>query len=150
VTLVPTGPLTNIARYLQAHGTDGIERIVLRPLAKAPLISVLIATLGPRSADSASEMAAEGATAFRLNASHLRPRALAEFFASVGRAPPGPPVRAHLPGAKVPPGSDRPPEIDPIFVLGTLGLSLLDGAIAGLYPSWRIGRTAPAVYLKTQ
>ena len=29
VTLVPTGPLTNIARYLQAHGTSGIERIVL-------------------------------------------------------------------------------------------------------------------------
>jgi inosine-uridine nucleoside N-ribohydrolase len=29
VTLVPTGPLTNIARYLEANGTDGIERIVL-------------------------------------------------------------------------------------------------------------------------
>ena len=29
VTLVPTGPLTNVARYLEAHGTDGIERIVL-------------------------------------------------------------------------------------------------------------------------
>ena len=29
VTLVPTGPLTNIARYLRVHGTDGIERIVL-------------------------------------------------------------------------------------------------------------------------
>jgi inosine-uridine nucleoside N-ribohydrolase len=29
VTLVPTGPLTNVARYLGAHGTDGIERIVL-------------------------------------------------------------------------------------------------------------------------
>jgi len=29
VTLVPTGPLTNVARYLDAHGTTGIERIVL-------------------------------------------------------------------------------------------------------------------------
>ena len=29
VTLVPTGPLTNVACYLEAHGTDGIERIVL-------------------------------------------------------------------------------------------------------------------------
>ncbi len=29
VTLVPTGPLTNIARYLETHGTDGVERIVL-------------------------------------------------------------------------------------------------------------------------
>ncbi len=29
VTLVPTGPLTNVARYLDEHGTDGIDRIVL-------------------------------------------------------------------------------------------------------------------------
>ena len=29
ITLVPTGPLTNIARYLEAHGTAGIARIVL-------------------------------------------------------------------------------------------------------------------------
>ena len=29
VTLVPTGPLTNIAAYLSAHGTSGIARIVL-------------------------------------------------------------------------------------------------------------------------
>jgi purine nucleosidase/pyrimidine-specific ribonucleoside hydrolase len=29
VTLVPTGPLTNVARYLGEHGTKGIERIVL-------------------------------------------------------------------------------------------------------------------------
>lgn len=29
VTLLATGPLTNIARYLDAHGSDGVERIVL-------------------------------------------------------------------------------------------------------------------------
>jgi inosine-uridine nucleoside N-ribohydrolase len=29
VTLVPTGPLTNVARYLDAHGGAGVERIVL-------------------------------------------------------------------------------------------------------------------------
>jgi inosine-uridine nucleoside N-ribohydrolase len=29
VTLVPTGPLTNVARYLDAHGSDGLGRIVL-------------------------------------------------------------------------------------------------------------------------
>ena len=29
VTLITTGPLTNAARYLDAHGGDGIERIVL-------------------------------------------------------------------------------------------------------------------------
>ena len=45
---------------------------------------------------------------------------------------------------------ERLTEIDPVVVLVTLGLSLLAGAVAGLYPSWRIGRTAPAVYLKTQ
>ncbi len=45
---------------------------------------------------------------------------------------------------------ERLTEIDPTVVLVTLALSLLAGAVAGLYPSWRIGRTAPAVYLKTQ
>ena len=29
VTLIPTGPLTNVARYLDEHGADGLERIVL-------------------------------------------------------------------------------------------------------------------------
>jgi pyrimidine-specific ribonucleoside hydrolase len=29
VTLVPTGPLTNIANYLERHGPEGIDRIVL-------------------------------------------------------------------------------------------------------------------------
>ncbi len=45
---------------------------------------------------------------------------------------------------------ERLTEIDPVVVIVTLALSLLAGAVAGLYPSWRIGRTAPAVYLKTQ
>ena len=29
VTLIPTGPLTNVARYLDDHGAEGLERIVL-------------------------------------------------------------------------------------------------------------------------
>jgi len=29
ITLVPTGPLTNVARYLDVHGAEGIARIVL-------------------------------------------------------------------------------------------------------------------------
>jgi putative ABC transport system permease protein len=45
---------------------------------------------------------------------------------------------------------DRLTQVDPVVVLVTLGLSLLAGAIAGFYPAWRIGRTAPAIYLKTQ
>ena len=28
-TLVATGPLTNVARYLDEHGAEGVERIVL-------------------------------------------------------------------------------------------------------------------------
>jgi putative ABC transport system permease protein len=46
--------------------------------------------------------------------------------------------------------AERLTEIDPTVVLVTLLLSVIAGAVAGLYPSWRIGRTAPAVYLKTQ
>ena len=46
--------------------------------------------------------------------------------------------------------AERLTEIDPTVVLVTLVLSIVAGAVAGLYPSWRIGRTAPAVYLKTQ
>jgi putative ABC transport system permease protein len=45
---------------------------------------------------------------------------------------------------------ERLTTIDPTVVLVTLLLALTAGAVAGLYPSWRIGRTAPAVYLKTQ
>jgi putative ABC transport system permease protein len=41
-------------------------------------------------------------------------------------------------------------QIDPIVVLATLALSLAAGFAAGLYPAWRIGRTSPAVYLKSQ
>jgi putative ABC transport system permease protein len=40
--------------------------------------------------------------------------------------------------------------IDLPVALATLALALLAGAVAGLYPAWRIGRTAPAAYLKTQ
>jgi putative ABC transport system permease protein len=45
---------------------------------------------------------------------------------------------------------ERLTTIDAAVVLATLALALVAGAIAGLYPAWRIGRTAPAVYLKTQ
>jgi putative ABC transport system permease protein len=40
--------------------------------------------------------------------------------------------------------------MDLTVVLVTLGLSLIAGLVAGIYPAWRIGRTAPAVYLKAQ
>lgn len=39
---------------------------------------------------------------------------------------------------------------DPLAVLWALGLAALATVVAGLYPAWRIGRVAPAVYLKSQ
>ncbi len=41
-------------------------------------------------------------------------------------------------------------EMDPLMMLTGLALALAAGAIAGVYPSWRICRTPPALYLKTQ
>jgi putative ABC transport system permease protein len=35
-------------------------------------------------------------------------------------------------------------------MLAAIALSLLAGVVAGLYPAWRIGRLAPATFLKTQ
>jgi putative ABC transport system permease protein len=56
-------------------------------------------------------------------------------------------------------GSDNPDRIAlmqslvhmdiPIVALA-IGLSLLTGVLAGLYPAWRVGRLAPATFLETQ
>jgi ABC-type lipoprotein release transport system permease subunit len=40
--------------------------------------------------------------------------------------------------------------LDGTMVLVAVGLSLVAGAIAGLYPSWRICAVPPAVHLKNQ
>jgi putative ABC transport system permease protein len=45
---------------------------------------------------------------------------------------------------------ERLTQIDWVVAGSALGLSLVAGMLAGLYPAWRIGRTSPAVYLKTQ
>ena len=41
-------------------------------------------------------------------------------------------------------------QMDATVVLAALGLSIAAGIAAGLYPAWRIGRTSPAIYLKSQ
>ena len=45
---------------------------------------------------------------------------------------------------------ERLTQIDWVVAGSALGLSLVAGILAGLYPAWRIGRTSPAIYLKTQ
>lgn len=40
--------------------------------------------------------------------------------------------------------------VDTVSVLWALGLALLATIAAGLYPAWRVGRLAPASYLKSQ
>jgi putative ABC transport system permease protein len=56
-------------------------------------------------------------------------------------------------------GSDNPDRValvqafvhmDVSVIMFAIGLSLLTGVLAGLYPAYRIGRLAPATFLKTQ
>lgn len=61
----------------------------------------LVATIGPRSAVLVRELATQGATAFRVNASHLRPEALAGLLDSMAAACPDAPVVVDLQGAKM-------------------------------------------------
>jgi putative ABC transport system permease protein len=39
---------------------------------------------------------------------------------------------------------------DSMNFLLVIGIAVLAGVVAGLYPAWRIGRAAPASYLKAQ
>jgi putative ABC transport system permease protein len=41
-------------------------------------------------------------------------------------------------------------QMDFTMILWGIALSMLTGVLAGLYPAWRIGRLAPATFLKTQ
>jgi len=68
----------------------------------------LIATLGPRSLAIAAELASGGATAFRLNASHLTSAALEESLAALRHACPTAPIVVDLQGAKMRLGWIRP------------------------------------------
>jgi len=40
--------------------------------------------------------------------------------------------------------------IDYRMLCAALAISLTTGVLAGLYPAWRIGRLAPAAFLKSQ
>ncbi len=61
----------------------------------------IVATLGPASLGMARELARAGATALRLNASHLSPDALAQRAAQARRAVPDLPLVVDLQGAKM-------------------------------------------------
>jgi putative ABC transport system permease protein len=45
---------------------------------------------------------------------------------------------------------DQLTRLDFTMVLMTLGIAVVSGVIAGLYPTWRVCRLQPATYLKTQ
>ncbi len=68
----------------------------------------LVVTLGPASSLLAREIAAAGATSFRLNASHLSSAALGEALADVRGACPDIPVVVDLQGAKMRLGTFEP------------------------------------------
>ena len=68
------------------------------PAAPSPQ---LVVTIGPASGALVPEMAAAGATAFRLNASHLSPASLARALGDAARACPRTPLVVDLQGAKI-------------------------------------------------
>ncbi|HEY8568224.1 ABC transporter permease [Microbulbifer sp.] len=45
---------------------------------------------------------------------------------------------------------DRVASMDWTMMLAAIGLAMLSSLLAGLYPAWRISRTNPSIYLKTQ
>ncbi|UHQ54708.1 ABC transporter permease [Microbulbifer sp. YPW16] len=45
---------------------------------------------------------------------------------------------------------DRVASMDWAMMLAAIGLAILSSLLAGLYPAWRISRTNPSIYLKTQ
>ncbi len=61
----------------------------------------LVATIGPASTSLAPQLAAAGATAFRLNASHLDPSELSDALGQLTRDCPEAPVVVDLQGAKM-------------------------------------------------
>ncbi|QIL91655.1 FtsX-like permease family protein [Microbulbifer sp. SH-1] len=45
---------------------------------------------------------------------------------------------------------DSVASMDWLMMLSAIGLAILSSLLAGLYPAWRISRTNPSIYLKTQ
>ncbi|MFC6980697.1 ABC transporter permease [Microbulbifer taiwanensis] len=45
---------------------------------------------------------------------------------------------------------DTVASMDWLMMLSAIGLAILSSLLAGLYPAWRISRTNPSIYLKTQ
>ncbi|WP_406664977.1 ABC transporter permease [Gallaecimonas sp. GXIMD1310] len=50
----------------------------------------------------------------------------------------------------IPDQIDKVARMDWVMLLAAIGLAIVASLLAGLYPAWRIGRTNPAYYLKTQ
>lgn len=101
----------------------------LSPVApRGPGALHLIATLGPASLARAADLAQEGATAFRLNASHLTPDAARDSVSRVRAALPDAPIVVDLQGAKMRLGhfDERPLEAGSTVRFALHAESLLD------------------------
>lgn len=68
---------------------------------RAPGVFQIVATLGPASLAQPRDLAEAGATAFRINASHLSPAEVAAAVARAREAVPGVPMIVDLQGAKM-------------------------------------------------
>jgi pyruvate kinase len=71
----------------------------------------LVATIGPASAGVVADLAAAGATAFRLNASHLDIDQLSAALSAIRHSCPGAPVVVDLQGAKMRIALPRPRDV---------------------------------------
>ena len=104
----------------------------------------LVATLGPRSSDLAAELAASGATGFRLNASHLSPEETGRLARAVRAAAPDRELVIDLQGAKMRLGGFSERRIAPGETLA-LSLEAREGALPAPHPELfaeaRVGET---------
>lgn len=83
----------------------------LRRGTRGVSVPQLVATIGPASLSFVAAVRAAGATAFRLNASHVDTTVLGETLRAIRRDAPGQPVIVDLQGAKMRLGSFRPVDI---------------------------------------
>ncbi|MGH8289498.1 MAG: ABC transporter permease [Steroidobacteraceae bacterium] len=150
--------LWNVGQWLSIHDVVGSDSRLLAQLAFAFLAVCLINTLGVllakflRGAPMAGVRRALGASRRQIFEQHLIEVVLLALVGSgLGLALGAlglEGVRAMYARSFSDYGAAA--HFDPHGILWALALAAVSTLIAGLYPAWRIGRVAPAVYLKSQ